>query len=771
MKKLTIGFALLLLTSVNPAHAKAKKNTAAMDISTLEIIEKVNDHWQQNHKPEVRSFWDEAAYFTGNMEAYKLTDKAAYLEYSDKWARFNKWQGARGTDKRKWKYKNYGEGQDYVLFGDWQICFQTYLDIYEMNPDAYKIARAKEVMDYECAMTANDFWWWADALYMVMPVMTKLYKATGDIKYLDKLYENFSFADSLMFDKEVGLYYRDGKYIYPKHTTANGKKDFWARGDGWVLAGLAKVLTDMPKDYRHYDFFKGRFLQLAAAVAKCQQKEGYWSRSMLDAKHAPGYETSGTSFFTYGLLWGMNHGLLDHATYAPIIDKAWKYLTKIALQSDGTIGYVQPIGEKAIPDQKLGAQSTSNFGVGAFLLAACEKVRYDNQSVNPSDNKVFTFEVRNDDETQRNEVVELDAEAVFSRLAIDGGRQFVIRDNHGMEVPYQLTYDKKIILQVSVRPCGAVKYTICKGVPKVYVKSVYGRMFPERKDDMAWENDRGAYRMYGPALQRTGERSFGTDVWVKNTPSLVLEQRYRNDDEGNKLGDKLMKQGRKDEADAVDKATSFHLDHGNGLDCYSVGATLGCGAPAVMDGDKMIMPYCYDSYQLLDNGPLRFTVLLKYKPTTIKGCENVIEHRLISLDKGSNFNKLTVWYDGLRQPFSIASGVVLHSEDTTSVVLTPNTIAYADPTDNYNGTNGQLYVGMVYPSNVNMTTKIMYPRAERGNAGHAVGIWDNCKDNERHTYYFGSAWSKYDCYNMNEWQTRISTFQKQLDHPLDVEFK
>ncbi len=337
MKKLTL--LLIALAVCFTADAKRKKKVVPKPPSTIEIITKVNDQWQATHRPEVRSFWDEAAYHTGNMEAYKLLGNARWLAYSDAWARYNLWQGAREKDQSKWKYANYGEGQDYVLFGDWQICFQTYLDIYEMQPDDYKIARALEVMDYEVRQPQNDFWWWADALYMVMPVMTKLYKTTGDVKYLDKLYENFKWSDDLMFDKDEQLYYRDAKYIWPKVKTAcNGGKSFWARGDGWVLAGLAKVLSDMPKDYKHRDFFELRFRQLAEGVARVQRPGGYWSRSMLCEQDAPGPETSGTAFFTYGMLWGVNNGILNRSKYEPVIEKAWQYLITTALQPDFSVG-------------------------------------------------------------------------------------------------------------------------------------------------------------------------------------------------------------------------------------------------------------------------------------------------------------------------------------------------------------------------------------------------------------------------------------------------
>lgn len=767
MKQSAIYFVLAMTLIPLSVCANPKKHKFVMQQSALEIVEKVNNHWQEVNSPNVNAFWDNAVYFTGNMEAYRLTGNSAYLDYSDKWARHNKWSGATETDASKWKYKNYGESQQYVLFGDWQICFQTYLDMYEMNPDPYKIARATEVMDYECFMRENDFWWWADAVYMAMPVMTKMYKKTGDTKFLDKMYANFMYADNLMFDKEEHLYYRDGKYIYPTHKTEAGKKDFWARGDGWVLAGLAKALTDMPVSYRHRTFFVERFCQLAAAVAKCQQKDGYWTRSMLDAKQADGPETSGTALFTYGLLWGVNNGILDRTTYEPVINRAWNYLSTVALQADGSVGYVQPIGEKAIKGQQLTAKNVTNFGTGAFLLAACEKVRYDDCSVRPVDDKSFTINVSNGENRFRQEVVELDAKTVYAKLGISGGRQFQVYNAVGQQVAYQITHDGKVLIDASVRPCGTAVYTIKKGTPKTFINTCYGRMYPERVDDIAWENDRAAYRCYGPALQRTGEDAYGNDVWVKNTPDLVVEQRYYLEDIMKPVIAELKKTD-KAAADSLNMLTSYHFDQGHGLDCYKVGPTLGCGTPTLMDGDKLLFPYCYKDYEILDNGPLRFTVKLVYNPARIKGDANVIEYRILSLDKNSNFNKVTVWYEGLTQPVDIASGVVIHTEDTESVVLGKDYVQYADPTDNPQGQNFQIYVAALFPNGVSETRKLMYDNPTRGNAGHALGIKKDYVNGEKYTYYFGSAWSKYDCRSQHEWQVRIESFLDGLHNPLTI---
>lgn len=372
MKALMKTLAVCAIGLVTAGTSQAKPTEAQQ---VRQLIDKVNQHWQATNSPETWSFWDNAAYHTGNMEAYFLTGNENYRQYSEQWAEHNQWQGAKSTNKAEWQL-DYGENDKHVLFGDWQVCFQTYADLYNVFPDDKRIRRAREVMEYQMSTQRHDYWWWSDGLYMVMPVMTKLYKITQNPLYLNKLYEYITYSDSIMFDKDENLYYRDARYVFPAHKTESGKKDFWARGDGWVVAGLAKVLSDLPQSYKHRDFFEERFKKMCQAVIAIQQPEGYWTRSMMDPEQAPGAETSGTAFFAYGIMWGINNGYLDEATYMPAFRKAWNYLTKTAVQKDGAVGYVQPIGDRAIPGQVINAQSTANFGVGAFLLAACEYVRY-----------------------------------------------------------------------------------------------------------------------------------------------------------------------------------------------------------------------------------------------------------------------------------------------------------------------------------------------------------------------------------------------------------
>ena len=372
--------------------------------------------------------------------------------------------------------------------------------------------------------------------------------------------------------------------------------------------------------------------------------------------------------------------------------------------------------------------------------------------------------VANQERQQRQQLVEIQASSVFSKLGIaKGSYNIVVTNALGQEVPYQLTYDGLLLIDASVRPCGEAEYNITKGTPQVMKTFVCGRQYPERVDDIAWENDRTAYRIYGPALQRSGERAFGVDVWVKNTPDLVVEQRYATELAHHDEIQQLIKQGKQQEAKQVEIATTYHFDHGYGLDCYKVGPSLGCGAPAVMVDGKLVLPYCYKDFKILDNGPLRFTVELTYNPTVING-ETVVEHRIISLDKGSNFNKMILWYEGLTKQCDIAAGVVVHQEDTQTIATARDYVAYADPTDNPQAQNFQIYVAALFPQGIDETKTIWDETPQNGIAGHVVGVWKNYTD----TYYFGSAWSKNDVNNFDEWKLRIENFLNALHSPLTV---
>ena len=379
-------------------------------------------------------------------------------------------------------------------------------------------------------------------------------------------------------------------------------------------------------------------------------------------------------------------------------------------------------------------------------------------SILPASARRVTLTVSNSGNNQRQEVVEVDLGTVCRTAGCSNDAQLTVRNGFGQEVACQRTSDGKLLIDVAVQPHGNAVYTIDEGKPSDFRHYVYGRIFPERADDFAWENDRGIYRMYGPALQRTGERSFGTDVWTKNTPELVLEQRYRQHNRGVRQRDSLRRAGKPGEAEEIYLATSFHHDHGYGLDCYGVGPSLGCGAPALMKEGHLVFPWCYKECRIIDNGPLRLTFELTYGTTD----EGTTEHRMVSLDKGSHFNRMTVWYDGIRQRTALAAGVVLHGGDKP--VLGKNYILYADPTDNPKVNQTQIYVATLFPNGIDKAVTL------EGEKPHAVGVVNGYKG-ERYTYYFGSAWSSYDVGTQAQWQLTVDTFLNNLSNPLKIEIK
>ena len=410
-----------------------------------------------------------------------------------------------------------------------------------------------------------------------------------------------------------------------------------------------------------------------------------------------------------------------------------------------------------------------------------------------------TIVVNNPTSNPRTELISLSMNEVKAKLgnaAPKKGEAYIVKNKSGQQIGSQITHDGYLLIDASVRPHGSATYYVTIGKP--YQQKVWatGALYKIRKDDIAWENDRCAYRVYGPALQRTGERSFGTDVWVKNTPDTVVYERYVKDMNGNIKGDKidakvraLQKQEKAEknkakaaalakqikslqaESNEVDILTSFHLDHGNGLDPYRVGATLGLGAPSLMVGKNQVLPYCYKDYRILDNGPLRFTVELTYNPSTVGDMKNVVEHRIISLDKGSNFNKMTVWYDGLTTPTDFATGFPIHEEDTETKTFAKDYVSYADPTDNIEVNNSQIFVGVLFPEGIDNTYYQLFDKKHDGATGHALGLKRGLKNGEKYSYYFGAAWSKYDVKSYAEWQIRIKEYLDALKTPLGVEVK
>jgi unsaturated rhamnogalacturonyl hydrolase len=253
---------------------------------------------------------------------------------------------------------------------------QTYIELYEKSHDPAILAPARQRMDALIQRTDDPqkpLWWWCDALFMAPPVLADLSKVTGDPKYLNFMDREWWSSSKLLYDPQLHLYSRDASY-FDKHE-ANGAKVFWSRGNGWVMAGLARVLTVMPENYTSRQQYITQFQQMAKAVAAIQGTDGLWRPGLLDGEAYKLPEVSGSAFITYALAWGVRTGILDRKQYLPIVKKAWAGLLTHVYQ-DGRLGCIQPIG--AAPGQ-FTPTSSYVFGVGAFLLAGSEVYNLSNR--------------------------------------------------------------------------------------------------------------------------------------------------------------------------------------------------------------------------------------------------------------------------------------------------------------------------------------------------------------------------------------------------------
>lgn len=367
-----------------------------------------------------------------------------------------------------------------------------------------------------------------------------------------------------------------------------------------------------------------------------------------------------------------------------------------------------------------------------------------------------------------NEITEISMEAV-AKL---NGESFIIADDKGLQIPYQITYDKKIIFPVDVNANSSITYKIKPGTPEEYATVACGQFYPERVDDIAWENDRIAFRTYGPALQATGEQAFGYDIWAKRVEEPVVDLRYKTELNPETKA-KIVELRKTDKAAAqqLANAASYHIDHGNGLDYYKVGPTLGAGTSALLSNDSIVYPYCYKEYEFLDNGPLRFTVKLVYNPIKVKEDASVIETRLLSLDAGSQLNKITLSFANLSEPTPLVTGIVLHEPSNDYQADAANGyIAYADPED---PENGQIYIAAVFPEKISDAKGVNFSEQEkkqRGANGHVLGYTTYAPGSE-YTYYAGAGWSKWGFQNSAEWFKYVQDFAQKVKQPLQVTIK
>ncbi len=385
-----------------------------------------------------------------------------------------------------------------------------------------------------------------------------------------------------------------------------------------------------------------------------------------------------------------------------------------------------------------------------------------------------TFE--NTTEVDRSEeMVELDIESVRSQLELAEGDAVVVYDASGTEIPSQITHDGKLIFQVDVKPTSKVTYKIKTGIPAEYESKVYGRKYPERLDDFAWENDRMAYRVYGPASQALDQKLYGYDVWTKSVPHMVLEERYRKDlDPAWRAEIAKVAETDQDKADEMLRSVSFHVDHGDGMDAYNVGPTLGAGTAALMSRGSILYPYCYETYEVLDNGPLRLTVNLRFGGVEVGRDENVIENRTIRADAGSQFNKTTIIYENLKRQTPIVAGIVMASSKSkqTKVSKEEGFAAYSDK--DRDPSDGAIFVGTLFTTPAKSAGIMPFvsdnPAQNSGMTGH-VALIGNYDPKSEFVYYWGASWEKANIATFEEWTDLMSATSTMINNPLVVTMK
>lgn len=315
-------------------------------------VRKVAD-WQLNRvQGKYTQDWTLAALYAGFMSVPPAVHGDIYQNAMLDMGRQFKWQlGARPEH------------------ADDQAIGQSYLELYQKDHDPSMLAPTRERMD--ALLQRQDdpqkpLWWWCDALFMAPPVLADLSRITGDRKYLDYMNHEWWTTSDLLYDRQLHLYSRDATFL-DKHE-ANGAKLFWSRGNGWVMAGLVRVLETMPADYPDRPKYIAQFQDMAKALAGIQGADGLWTPGLLDPAAYKLPEVSGSAFNTYAMAWGVGNGILDRKKYLPIVQKAWAGLFK-HIYSDGRLGCIQPIG--GAPGQ-FSPASSYVYGVGAFLLAGSE---------------------------------------------------------------------------------------------------------------------------------------------------------------------------------------------------------------------------------------------------------------------------------------------------------------------------------------------------------------------------------------------------------------
>ena len=325
------------------------------------LMEKVNDYWIAQNPETGDCAWERAAYFLGNMAAYEILKKPAYLEYAVRWAEKNGWNFSRNP-------------QDQTTNADDLSCGETYMDLMEKYGVKGSMDHIRKTMEWTVQDPKNDYWWWIDAIYMALHFYNRMGICLKEKKLFDKAYRLFlnTKMERGLYDREEKLWYRDAGYLPDKVRTADGKKVFWSRGNGWVFAGLARTLEVLSPEHASYGEYEQTFREMAQSLRGCQCEEGFWHTSLLSPEEYDMPETSGTVLNVLGMLMGIRLGILPE-DYRESAGKGFDALLREAVEKDGRIGWVQTVAAAPGAVKK---ECTNDYAVGTFLLV-CRELIYE----------------------------------------------------------------------------------------------------------------------------------------------------------------------------------------------------------------------------------------------------------------------------------------------------------------------------------------------------------------------------------------------------------
>lgn len=345
------------------------------------------------------------------------------------------------------------------------------------------------------------------------------------------------------------------------------------------------------------------------------------------------------------------------------------------------------------------------------------------------------------------DMVEIPLDSIISKIPLKDSLAYVVKNSNGEVIPSQVTYNRLLIFQAGVKANESATYTITTGEAQEFQPLTYGRYIQERKDDFAWENDRVAFRVYGPALIPIDGPSNGIDAWYKRTNNLVIDKWYKDDLAG---------------------VASYHVDHGEGQDDYKVGRSLGAGAMAPYVNDKLWLNENYAKQELLENGPLRTTFKLTYKDVEVDG-KKYAENRTISIDAGSQLSKISQAYT-IKEPLQVAAGFVKR-EKNDSIIAGDNYIVYAEPKS---AVVDNVYLGIIFPQgmdrNVVDTYEVMNNKNQKARYSHVLGVTTQ-QPKIPVTYYSGFGWSKFGFPTVTDFETYIKNFAEGLKQPLVIKYQ